>query len=265
MFSLRKRTIGSMIVLLLMALSVVVVVMKDPEKFTATSVDLLIKQEEENSILTPCSRFAKNYAYAQLPFRDGSFSQWPTEYHRIVGEVVDEHMQSFSRPPDCSATTGGGVLPGGAKLSALAKSLPSWKESSVSQWEASSVLLEFLRAYECALEERLYFLHPDALLQLEMAMQEEGDESDIYLSLLTAEVSEEDQTIATELATARSSLNRTLSVLAGLSRLLPLHSELQCIERASLDIRNALALGAEASACLPRIWNAKDPLRDLPQ
>ncbi|OIO54351.1 hypothetical protein AUJ46_03365 [Candidatus Peregrinibacteria bacterium CG1_02_54_53] len=257
--------IGLISILLVAGLGAAVYVSKNPERFTATNVNLLIKQEEQNSILTPCSRFAEGYAYAQLPFRDGNFSAWPAEYHRIVGTVVDEHLQSFMRPPNCSALTGDGVLPGGAQLSALAKMLPSWKSASVSQWEAGSVLLEFLRAYECALEERLYFLHPDALLELEMKMQEREDDSDIYLSLLNTEVSEEDQTITTELATARPSLNRTLSVLAGLSRLLPLHSELQCIERSSLDIRNALALAAETSACLPRIWNAKDPLRDLPQ
>ncbi|MDD4287012.1 MAG: hypothetical protein PHO20_05220 [Candidatus Peribacteraceae bacterium] len=261
MSSRSPRIIGLVVLLLLAALYAGMIA--NSKKITATSVDVLMKREKENSILTPCSRFEESYA--QLPFMDGNFAQWPKSYHDEAAAVIEEHIQSFVRAPECAAATGNDVLPAGPKLQELAKKLPSWKNASASQWEMSSVLLEFLRAYECALEERLYFLHPDAFKELESIAEDQGESADITLSQLIAEVSEEDRTIVKELAVARPTLNRSLAVLAGLSRLLPLHTELQCIERASIDIRNALALGAEASACLPRIWNAKDPLRDLSQ
>ncbi|MDD5103013.1 MAG: hypothetical protein PHX93_01285 [Candidatus Peribacteraceae bacterium] len=261
MISRNARIVGLIVFLLLAALCAGIVA--NSKKLTATSVSLLMKREAENSILTPCSRFTESYM--QLPFGDTNFARWPKLYHETAAAVIEEHLQSFSRAPQCAAATGNDVLPGGPKLQELSKKLPSWKSTSVSQWEMSSVLLEYLRAYECALEERLYFLHPDAMKELESKLEAKGESTDILLGGLIAEVAEEDRIIAQELVTARPTLNRSLAVLAGLSRLLPLHTELQCIERASIDIRNALALGAEAGSCLPRIWNAKDPLRDLPQ
>lgn len=229
-------------------------------RLRALSVSLLAQREKENSVLTPCSRFEEGYL--QLPFRDGNFAQWPEEYHKTAGAIIEEHLQSFNRAPQCDAQTGNDVLPGGPKLRELAGKLPGWKGTSVAQWEMGSVLLEFLRAYECALEERLYFLHQDAYAELESKADLDAEQQDIVLSQLIDEATEEDRTIAKELATARPTLNRALAVVSGLSRLLPLHTELQCIERASIDIRNALALGAESASCLPRIWNARDPLRD---
>src|SRR3989339_587759 len=202
------HTIGLTAILLLVAGTAAVI--SQPETLTGVSVAFIQKQEQENAVLTPCSRFTEGYM--QLPFATGNFAQWPTLYHEKAGAVVEEH----------------------------------------------------LRAYECALQERLYFLHPDALEELKGRLQNAGAESEVIdISDLIAEVSEEDKTITREYATARPTLHRALTIVGGLGRLLPLHGELQCIERASLDIRNALALGAEASACLPRIWNAKDPLRDL--
>ncbi|MDD5041126.1 MAG: hypothetical protein PHX87_00385 [Candidatus Peribacteraceae bacterium] len=260
--SSRPMHIIGLLTLLLLAVLCANVITR-PKELTATSVNLLMQREQENSILTPCSRFTDGYA--QLPFQDGNFPEWPQYYHTTAAAVIEEHLQSFMRAPKCAAATGNDVLPAGPKLQELAKKLPGWKGAAVSQWEMSSVLLEFLRAYECALQERLYFLHQDAIKTLENASSAQGQDTAITLTQLITQVSEEDETIARELAVARPTLNRSLAVLAGLSRLLPLHTELQCIERASLDIRNALALGAEASACLPRIWNAKDPLRDLPQ
>ncbi|MDO8468441.1 MAG: hypothetical protein Q7S29_01660 [Candidatus Peribacter sp.] len=257
----RPRIVGLFVFLMLAALGAGFIT--HSKKLTATSVDLLMQRQKDNSILTPCSRFEESYM--QLPFRDGNFAEWPKFYHATAAAIIEEHIQSFSRAPKCAAATGNDVLPAGPKLKELAQKLPSWKNASVSQWETSSVLLEFLRAYECALKERLYFLHPEAVKEIEKMRASEGSTEDITLGEVVMEVSQEDRTIAKELATARPTLNRSLAVLAGVSRLLPLHTELQCIERASLDIRNALALGAEAGACLPRIWNAKDPLRDLPQ
>lgn len=254
------RIIGFILLLLLTALAIGVV--RSMNRLGATSVSLLLERESENAILVPCTRFTDE-DNMHLLFRDGNFEQWPDEYHRTAAAIIEEHAQSFSRAPSCAAETSDTVLPAGPKLRELAEKLPTWKNNAeeLGQWEMSSVLLEYLRSYECALQERLYFLHPDAQTELQFLLG--NPEEGISLDKLVSEVSKEDRIIARELPTARLTLNRALAVLAGLSRLLPLHTELQCIERASLDIRNAIALGAETSACLPRIWNAKDPLRDL--
>lgn len=219
-------------------------------------------REQKNPILTPCSRFTEGFS--DLSFDSWNFDEWAQTYHQKVGEIVEEHLGSFSSPAKCDAATGGESLPAGPKLAELAQKLPSWRSRPASQTEVGSVLLEYLRAYECALEERIYFLHPDALEFLRSEMEASGSaSSEIYLSQIFSEASAEDDVILHERATARPTLERTLATVAGLVRLLPLNGELQCIERTSLDIRNALALSAEASACLPRIWNTKDPLRDL--
>lgn len=220
-------------------------------------------REQKNPILTPCSRFTEGFR--DLSFESWNFDEWAKTYHEKTGAIVEEHLGSFSSPARCDAATGGESLPAGPKLAELARKLPSWRSRpAVSQTEVGSVLLQYLRAYECALTERVYFLHPDALEFLRSQMEESGSvSSEIYLSQIFGEASAEDDVILHEMATARPTLERTFAIAAGLIRLLPLNGELQCIERASLDIRNALALGAEASACLPRIWNSKDPLRDL--
>ncbi|MFH0851788.1 MAG: hypothetical protein V1876_03495 [Candidatus Peregrinibacteria bacterium] len=221
---------------------------------------ITVDQEQENAMLTPCSRFTAGFS--QLPFTSGNFYQWPTLYHDKAAEVIEEHLESFSQSMDCDATTVAEGTPASPKLKELAGKLPTWKGKAVSQMEVGSVLLEFLRAYECALEERIAFKHTDSYEVLQQNASSAGTDDITWFELLT-EVSEEERILLHERETARPILQRTLAVLTGLNRLFPLQNELQCIERTSLDVRNALALGAEASACLPRIWNAKDPLRDL--
>lgn len=65
-----------------------------------------------------------------------------------------------------------------------------------------------------------------------------------------------------ERVVARVTLHRVLTLIGNFGRLRPLEAELECTQRLSLDIRNISALTAETSSCLPRIWNAKDVLRD---
>jgi hypothetical protein len=38
---------------------------------------------------------------------------------------------------------------------------------------------------------------------------------------------------------------------------------IQCLQEASVDILNNLNLATQASACLPRVWDAKTSLRTL--
>jgi len=138
------HTIGLTAILLLVAGTAAVI--SQPETLTGVSVAFIQKQEQENAVLTPCSRFTEGYM--QLPFATGNFAQWPTLYHEKAGAVVEEHLQSFLKPAKCDATTGAEALPAGPKLQELARMLPSWKNATVSQTEVGAVLLEYLRAYD---------------------------------------------------------------------------------------------------------------------
>ena len=71
--------------------------------------------------------------------------------------------------------------------------------------------------------------------------------------------------IVEELATTRDTMHRLLSLIGGMERMRILTAELECVQRASLDARNAFGLAAETASCLPRVWDHKDPLRDYNQ
>lgn len=248
----RARMIGLLTFLLFVA-GLGIVLRASPSSLLSR---ISIEQEQANAVLTPCSRFTEGFS--RLPFASGDFDQWADLYHGNVAKVIEEHLQSFHSSAVCDGASGAAAAPAGTELKKLAEKLPTWKGKLVSQTEVGSVLLEFLRAYECALEERLLFRYLDA----KKAAEKKNRNAD--LDDVTVEVAAEERILRHEIAIARPTLHRTIALIGGLNRLLPLHGELQCIERTSLDIRNALALGAEVSACLPRIWNAKDPLRDLP-
>ncbi len=65
------------------------------------------------------------------------------------------------------------------------------------------------------------------------------------------------------MATARPTLERTLSIIGGLDRLNLLKLDIECLRRASLDLRNTLGLVAEAASCMPRSWDVRGSLRDM--
>jgi len=123
-----------------------------------------------------------------------------------------------------------------------------------------TVLLEYLRTYECALSERQSFLN--VILQNSSAQQNAsiGNSRDTYNE---ANASER-QTIARELSLARATLDRTLLVIGGMDRLRPLTVDIECLKRTSLDIRNITGLISQTSMCLPRVRDARGSLQDLP-
>ncbi|MEI8229870.1 MAG: hypothetical protein WCG83_01910 [Candidatus Peregrinibacteria bacterium] len=217
--------------------------------------------------LSPCSR--NSDASKSLGFTVAAFFSWPTQYHDRVASIVEDHLQTIGKSAMCQAGNTEEFLSPGEKLAALARLLPTWKDGrSLSRIDIAPVLQEYLRIYECALKERQYYLALDAQKwtadqQARATLGDTSAEVQMTLGSLGLEMSKQNAVIERELLLARPLLNRTLTVIAGLDRLLPLDASLQCIERASLDIRNAAGLAAEAGSCFPRISNSKDPLRDL--
>jgi len=74
--------------------------------------------------------------------------------------------------------------------------------------------------------------------------------------------SAERRTTVKELVLARRSLHRSLAFATAFNRLRTIDGNIRCIQQGTLDIRNGFAIAADASSCLPRIWNVKDALRD---
>ena len=209
--------------------------------------------EEEGFLgerLAPCS--AKD-----TPFEDLAFEEWADYYRDTTDEVVEEHLKSLGGSAlaklNCTAEDAANVLPASPKLKTLAGALPPWKDelrlNALSQLQVGSVLIEFLRVYECA------------NLEWERGLPESVQETD--LGPHVTKTSEEIGIIEHELAVARPALERTLRILGGLSELRSVSTDLECLRRLSLDLRNVLGLIADASACLAKV-PGKSSLRDLP-
>lgn len=193
-------------------------------------------------------------------------------YHATVAGVVNAHLSELADintlPLQCTANDYRGLLQPSSALSALAAQLPEWGASRagrLSEADLGPVLLEYLRVYECALHERERFLIPT--VQDEKETVETDDDGKKTGTIATSELVDEkdrQQKILTEeLLTARPALERTIAFLGIIDRLRPLTAELECLKRASLDLRNVTGLTAEAASCMPKIWDARGSLRDL--
>ena len=182
-------------------------------------------------------------------------------YHETVNDIIEDHLRGLrtlsTASLQCAADGYRQLLPARESLIDLASALPPWKNpdrlESLSQADIGSVLLEFLRTYECALHERSEFL-PTFIIGTKAIMRGE------YEALSNAERA----TIQRELLIARPALDRTLTLIGGLDRLQPLAADIECLKRTSLDLRNIVGLLAEATSCLARIEDARGSLRDPP-
>ncbi len=214
-----------------------------------------VAQKRRISGLAPCT--AAGSLFGTLPF-----DQWTTRYHGTVNDVVEAHLASISgiasMPLECTADDYASVVPPSQPLQTLARGLPAWNTAArldaLSETDAAAVLLEFLRVYECSLNERRHYL-PILATRDPAVLFNRGKYNKVQ--------EEQRDAMARELDLARPALDRTLAIMAGFDQLRPLSIDLECVKRASLDVRNVLGLAAEASACLPRSWDAHGSLRDL--
>lgn len=220
----------------------------------ACSVDI-VKQGREALKLSPCS--AEGSLFADLPYE-----QWDNIYHMMVNSGVTVHVNGLAQASTqalmCTAPEYEAIVPASEELRRIAASLPAWKDekrlSALSETDFGVVMLEFLRVYECSLNEQSLYkatrIKPDAGTTLDF-------------QTLSIKMKEMQAEIDKEKLIARTAMERTLSIVGGYDRLRPLTLDIECLKRASLDLRNILGLAADASSCLPRIWDAKTSLRDL--
>ena len=65
-----------------------------------------------------------------------------------------------------------------------------------------------------------------------------------------------------ESAHARVTLERTLNTLRSFETNYAIARQLNCYERASVDLQNELGLLADVSSCMPRLWDVLTSLHD---
>ncbi len=206
------------------------------------------------------------------PFEALSLETARDTFHETVASVINAHVSEIDDHTTlalmCTAQDYRGLLQPSKELKELAAKLPEWGPSrmaTLSEADLGSVLLEYLRVYECTLYKRNQFLIGYIQNELsETDIVENGQEiQTISRPDLTAEEGRQSVILQRELLTARPALERTIAFIGSVDRLRPLSAELECLKRASLDLRNALGLLSEASSCFPKIWDARGSLRDL--
>lgn len=222
---------------------------------------------EETNHLAPCT--ASGSVFATLPF-----DQWPTTYHDTVNGVIEAHLNALTQlntlKLQCTASDYAGMAAPTDALARLAATLPPWKHlkspQTLSEAEIGPVLLEYLRIYECALNERNNFISLVVQRDYQSSMSAAGVKPIPSMQRIPYNEAKaaDEAVISRELTVARATLDRTLLVVGGEDRLRPLSLDIECLKRTSLDIRNILGLVSQASACLPRLRDARGSVRDLP-
>ncbi len=217
------------------------------------------EEEKQYPILSPCA--GAEDLFPRYPDLEGGeedrVDAWRRIYHTTANDVSEAHLKHT----EIACTENARETPSGTLLDLAAK-LPPWSDdediSRLTERDIGAVLLEHLRIYECSLKEHAFFLPSDIDEEL---LRRGGGKYE--RSLHTEELSERQEEIGAELKLSRRALHRTLAAIGGIDRLRPLSASLECLQRASLDIRNILGLTADTAACLPRTWDARGSLRDL--
>lgn len=216
----------------------------------------------ESNTLGPCERnealFDNNVGE-----EENIVNAWSTTYHEQVRTIIDEHVEFLEKGGTCMEEN---VRPPAEKeLKELAATMPSWKKNAhVSQEDMPNVLADYLREYECALQERAVVVGA-AVYYDYVAAGDDAEPADpgksMSLDTYDDDVATQTRRLHEEQTIARDALRNTLTYLSGHTRVWRLRHSLQCLEGSMLDIRNALALAADASSCMPKIWDAQTFLR----
>ena len=184
-----------------------------------------------------------------------SVERLKANYHTTVREIVEAHIDH--RTVACSEGVWDVPTP---KLSSLASKLPPWRKPAdhggLRESDIGAVLLEYLRIYECTLKEHQYFA---ARARRRRVWQEA-----LRFFLTSCSSRSAWRMSGKNSSSLRRALNRVLEIIGGMDRLRPVDVSLECLQRSSLDIRNVLGLAADSVSCLPRTWDTRGSLRDLP-
>ncbi len=180
---------------------------------------------------------------------------WSTQYHDTVRSIVDAvETRDVGTDVDCTNPQPLTALP---EVQTLAATLPPWQNGgaeNLTPEDTAAVLLEHLRTYECALQKRNLHLSSSVLNELSV------NRAPVDNTARFDEETDQRTKMNHELRVARPTLERTLTLLGREWRTRQATADMYCLQAISLDLRNAVALGAEAAACFPRVWDARNPL-----
>ncbi len=254
-----------------------------PKLGSCTKHDTEIFSFEHDDDYSDCMEEAENDADQKMcqtlfPRTAIPYAEWAEIYHGDVDNILESFIGkavqgNFAQrePPgglgQCSGTQAASTTPAPPLLRDIAKKLEPWidNETVFGQSDTTPVLLEYLRVYECSLAERSTRLPVDI-------WEEESERRRLLPGGLAANPFllgkflekwyTQNREIQQELKIARPTLERVLGLMGTVQMSRVLAQDTNCLQRASLDIRNSLGLSADTAACMPRIWNAKDPMRD---
>ncbi len=217
----------------------------------------------------------------------------------VVGER-EEYFKQPSQW-SCLDESQGGSGPAIDKLKALAELLPGWHYTSalggtklrpVTFESFTSILGEFQREYECKLDElarssdslvgrnldldnpKLYCcsdlnlcVHVDSDTHCSTTQSDDetcggscktGNTHEVFAVRLGFFLTR----LENEKQRARTAMLRTVHVLRSLELNYAYALQLTCFQRASLDLKNELSLLADATSCMPKIWDALTSVHD---
>lgn len=251
-----------------------------PKLGACTKKDSMVFSASTDPLYTQCMTDVgdESYCSALYPPMPLAYDQWASMYHGNINRIVEDFIgrpakdtlalrQSSSGPAICSG--GERYEPAAPFLTSIAMRLEPWAAGNIHliQSDTPLVLLEYLRIYECSLAER------SISLPVEIWREESERRSFLpgglgnnpfFFTKLWEMWAQQSKDIRRELAIARPTLHRVLGLMGTINMTRSIGRDTECLQRASLDIRNVITLSADAASCLPRIWNAKDPLRDPP-
>lgn len=198
------------------------------------------------------------------PKPDNIVKAWSLSFHRRMNQLVEAHLKQTDSPISCDA---GIRMAPSEDLKKLAERLPQWKDSAhlenLSESDMPVVALAYLESYECTLKERDLATMATSYQSLTSPEENSSETGDaVPVSTLNDANMKEQGLLQTELLLARPTVHRVLTALSGRTRLTPILNALQCLQLASIDIRNALSLAAQVASTLPRGWDVRTTLRN---
>lgn len=196
---------------------------------------------------------------------------WKESYHNLIREIIDQQLDDQYFTPVCDAENFAEFLKPTPIMQETIGEFDAWSEdpeaANLSRLEVGLIAYEVLRSYECALFERKSYLVSQ--ITDEIAFEKYGnstpdpdDQFTVAVMDISREYGDQYAKIMNELEVARPALEQTLRLVNGKERTKILEAEIDCLQRASLDLRNVTSLAAEANSCLPRIWNSREVYRD---
>lgn len=196
---------------------------------------------------------------------------WKEAYHARIDELITQQLDDQYFTPVCDAENFSEFLQPTPIMQQTIGEFDAWSEdpeaNNLSRLEIGLVTYEVLRSYECALFERKAYMISQitdeiAFEQFGNSQPDPNEQFAVALSAISREYQDQYVKIMQELETARPALEQVLRIVNGKERTKILEAEIDCLQRASLDLRNVTSLAAEANSCLPRIWNSREVYRD---